>query len=283
MTSISALARTTVANATPAPAEGDAPLSSTTPDLPKRAPLLPIASTMAWAGGIGLGIGALLLRSKGAGWGAAALAGGAWKGAALGAGLGASLLVADRATGGAVKRQLDLISLDRKAQLWFVVSHPTKPWLAKLGLGVADAARGNQEALYGKAEPLDGPQDAFRHTYAAALFSLRAMREHGVAPDEAHALAIGAGAAHEADGQDNNDEFSRAMDTFNNELGTQLAGDGKARPGESRDAAGFVTEHALRQRVLDALAAGKVQLVDRSGATPTVRWSSDADLPAARR
>ncbi|MCW2926810.1 MAG: hypothetical protein JWM86_778 [Thermoleophilia bacterium] len=289
MTDISPIRLTPSPTPGPAPAPNrsgasvDARLASTTPDLPRKAPLLPIAGTLGWAAGIGLGAGALLLRSTGAGWGAAALASGAWKGGALGAGLGASLLVADHLSGGAVKRQLDLIALDRKAQLWFVVSHPTKPWLASLGLGVADAARSSQERLYGPREPLDGPQDAFRHTFAAALFSLRAMREHGTAPTEAHELAIAAGEAHERDGQDNNDSFSRAMDTANNHLGTELVGDGRARPGEDADAAGFVTEHALRERVLAAIAGGQVQLVDRSAATPTVRSSTVADLPPVQR
>jgi hypothetical protein len=257
----------------------DRSLSSTTPDVPKKTTFLGVGGTLGWGLGLGAGIGALLLRSKGAGWGLGALAGGAWKGAAVGAGMGAALIGIDRATGGAVKQQLDLVSLDRRAQAWFVLKHPNKPWLLQTGLGVAHDARTAQEHLYGKAEPLDGPQDAFRHTYAAALMSLRAMRDHGETPDSAHALAIEAGAAHEADGQDNNDDFSRNMDTFNNHAGTVVAGDGKAQPGEHADQDGFVTEHDLRERVLGAIATGQVQLVDRTGATPAARVSTLADLP----
>jgi hypothetical protein len=169
--------------------------------------------------------------------------------------------------------------LDRRAQAWFVISHPTKPWLFSTGMGVANDARGAQESLYGRREPLDGPQDAFRHAFAAALFSLRAMRDHGVGEDEAHQLAIDAGAAHEADGQDNNDDFSRDMDTANNLTGTNIVGDGRALPGEDADANGFLTEHALQQRVLASMLEGELQLVDRSGAIPATRASNFYDLP----
>jgi hypothetical protein len=257
----------------------DTSLSSTTPDVPKRTQFLPPAHTMGWSLGIGLAAGALLLRAPGAGLGLGALASGAWKGGVLGAGLGASLIGLDHVTGGAVKQQLDLVSLDRRAQIGFVLRHPTKPWLLGMGLGVARDARAAQEHYYGPREPLDGPQDAFRHTYAAALFSLRAMRGHGLDPATAHQLAIQAGAAHEADGQDNNDAYSSAMDTANNLTGTQVVGDGRARAGEAADANGFVTEAALRERVLSAIASGTVQVVDRTGSVPSPRPTTIDDLP----
>lgn len=257
----------------------DATLSSTTPDVPRRQALLSIPGTLGWAAGIGTGLGALLLRSKGAGFTLGALGSGAWKGAAVGAGIGAALIGLDRLTDGQVKRQLDLVSLDRRAQIGFVLANPTKPWIAKLGLGVANDARAAQEQLYGHREPLDGPQDAFRHAYAAALFSLRSMRDHGVEPTEAHRLAIAAGTAHEVDGQDNNDEFSRAMDHANNQAGIAIVGDGRATGDEAADARGFVTEAGLRRRVLDAMSAGTLELVDRSGSEPSARRSKSADLP----
>jgi hypothetical protein len=257
----------------------DDSLSSTTPDVPRRDRFLSIPSTIGWTSMLGAGLGVLLLRGSGAGWSLGALGTGAWKGAALGAGLGASLLGIDRITGGEVKGQLDKILLDRRAQAWFVISHPTKPWLFPLGMGVASDARGAQEALYGPREPLDGPQDAFRHAYAAALFSLRAMRDHDLRPAEAHQLAIDAGKAHEVDGQDNNDDFSRAMDKANNHTGTKIVADGRALPGEEADTNGFVTEHALQQRVLAAIVAGSLELVDRSGTFPTARASNSGDLP----
>lgn len=280
MTQVDRQLRMTRAEPVPTtPASVDESLSSTTPDVPKRDPFLSIPKTLLWAGGLGVGIGALLLRSKGAGWGVGALGTGAWKGAALGTGLGASLIGIDRFTGGAVKHQVDTILLDRRAQAWFVLTHPTRPWLAPMGLGVARDARAAQEALYGPREPLDGAQDAFRHAYAAALFSLRAMREHGVGAEKAHELAIEAGAAHEADGQDNNDEHSRAMDERNNTAGTIAVGDGRARPGEQADARGFVTERALRARILAAMAAGELTLVDRGADPVTSRPSTSLDLP----
>lgn len=263
----------------PAPDDVDRTLSSTAPDVKRTAPLLSIPGALGVGLAAGAGIGMLLLRGRGAGWGLTALGTGAWKGAAVGAGMGAALIGIDRVTDGQVKKQLDYVGLDRRAQILFVLRNPTRPWVAGMGLGVARDARAAQEGLYGMREPLDGPQDAFRHTFAAALFSLRSMRDHGQSPADAHRLAIGAGEAHEVDGQDNNDSFSRAMDTFNNHLGTELADDGRAAAGEAADASGFVTEHALRERVLRAIADGRVQLVDRSGDPPTMRSSGDADLP----
>lgn len=268
----------------PAGAKGssgvDGSLSSTTPDVPAGQQFLSIPKTVGWTGALGVGLGALLLRGRGAGWSVGALGTGAWKGAALGAGIGASLIGIDRLSGGELQKQQKKIFLDRRAQIGFVLQHPTKPWLLPMGLGVAKEARRAQESFYGRREPLDGPQDGFRHAYAAGLFSLRAMRDHGVPADEAHSLAIDAGAAHEADGQDNNDEFSRQMDIANNLTGTRLMGDGRALPGEDADANGFVTERALRQRVLLGMAAGTIQLVDRSGAEPTLRTSNSGDLPS---
>jgi len=259
----------------------DDTLSSTTPDVPARRPLLSIPGALGWGAGIGAGLGALLLRPSGAGWALGSLGTGAWKGAAIGAGIGAALIGLDRITGGEVKQQLDYVSLDRRAQIWFVVTNPTRPWIAHMGLGVAEDARAAQVALFGRPDPLDGPQDAFRHAYAAALFSLRAMRDHGEDPAKAHDLAIRAGAAHEADGQDNNDDLSRGMDTANNSTGTQLVGDGRAARGEAADAAGFVTERALADRVLAALGSGQLQLVDRDATPPGPRASTAADLPRA--
>jgi hypothetical protein len=272
---------TSIARALPTAATGTS-LSSTTPDTPERSRFLSVPGTLAWGTGLGVAAGMLLMRSRGAGWSLAALGTGALRGAALGAGLGASLVGLDRVTGGEVKQQLDYVLLDRRAQVLFVLRHPTKPWLASTGLGVARDARAAQEALYGMAEPTDGPQDAFRHTWAAALLALRAMRDHGVPSGEAQQLAIEAGEAHEVDGQDNNDALSRAMDEHNNAAGAALAGDGRARPGEQADSRGFVTEHALRERVLDAIADGDVELVDRTADPARARESSAADLPPRR-
>jgi hypothetical protein len=282
MSSIDGIGRAQHAGANAAPngsSGSDDALSSTTPDVPAGKRFLSIPSTLGWTAALGAGLGIVLLRGKGAGWGLGALGSGAWKGAAVGAGIGASLIGIDHLTGGEVNRQKKKIFLDRSAEAWFVLSHPTKPWLFSMGMGVANDARGAQESLYGPREPLDGPQDAFRHTYAAALFSLRALRDHGVGEDEAHELAIAAGAAHEADGQDNNDDFSREMDTANNLTGTHVVGDGRALPGEDADANGFLTEHALQQRVLLAMATGAVELVDRTGSEPSFRASGSGDLP----
>ena len=260
----------------------DEQLSSTTPDVPARRPMLSIPGALGWGAGLGVLAGALLLRGSGAGWSLGALASGSWKGALVGAGIGGALIGIDRATGGEVKHQLDYVALDRRAQIGFVLRHPLKPWLAGMGLGVARDARAAQEQLYGRAEPLDGPQDAFRHAYAAALFTLRAERDHGQDPETAKALAIAAGEAHEVDGQDNNDDLSREMDRANNETGASIAGDGRARAGEPADDAGFVTEQALRQRVLDAMREGRLQLVDRTATPPGPRDSTRADLPRRR-
>ena len=80
------------------------------------------------------------------------------------------------------------------------------------------------------------------------------------------------------DGQDDNDQWSRAMDVANNSTGTQIAGDGRAAAGEAADSQGFVTEQQLRQRVLDALAYGRLQVVDRSATPPAARATTTQDL-----
>lgn len=253
--------------------------SSTTRDTPSGPTFLSLPKTLAFSGGIGIALGALLLRSPGAGWSLGALGSGAWKGAALGASLGGLAVGADRITDGEMNRQLDLIALDRRAQLWFALSNLTKPWLAGMGLGVMDDARAAQRQLYGGREPLDGPHDAFRHAYASALFVLRAMRDHGVPRAEAAKLAIEAGEANEVDGQDNNDEHSRSMDFANNLAGIEVVGDGRARAGEAADPDGFVTEAALRARIVDALAGGRLQVVVRTGSEPSARPTVPRDLP----
>lgn len=256
--------------------------SSTPPDTPPHRHGLPLLQTLAWSGGLGAAGGALLLRTGAGGWAPRVIGAGVLRGGALGVGVGAALLGIDRATHGEVQRQLGKLTLDRRAQAWFVISNPGRPWIGPTGIRVATAARTAQESLYGRAEPLDGPQDAFRHAFAAALLSLRAMRDHGQSTADAHRLAIDAGEAHERDGQDNNDDFSREMDRSNNRSGTQLIGDGRARSDEPADAAGYVTELALRERVLDAIGGGRLQLVDRGGSTPVARPSGVDDLPRQR-
>lgn len=262
-----------------APADLDESLSSTTPDVSRRTDRLTPLGALGWGIGLGVGAGVLLLRPSGAGWGVGALATGAWKGALVGAGAGAALLGLDAVTGGEVKRQFDFLSLDRRAQILFVLRNATNPWVAPTGLAVARDAKVAQDQLYGTWDPKDGPQDAFRHAYAAGLFSLRAMRDHAESPETAHRIAIGAGDAHEVDGQDNNDDFSRAMDTANNRAGITIVGDGRARAGEQADPSGFVTERALRMRVLEALAAGDLRVVERSGDAPRERATNPHDLP----
>ena len=257
----------------------DETLSSTTPDVPRKAKTLSPLGSLGWGLGLGAGVGALLLRSTGAGWGLGALGSGAWKGALIGAGMGAALLGLDKLTGGQVKQQLDYVSLDRRAQIMFVLRNPTNPWIAGTGIGVAKDAQSMQDSLYGRWDPMDGPQDAFRHSFAAGLFSLRAMRDHGEGVENAHRLAIDAGEAHEVDGQDNNDEHSRAMDTANNLTGTQIVGDGRALPGEDADADGFLTDHGLRDRVLRALQGGQLQVIDRTGTGPVTRSTLPTDMP----
>lgn len=243
------------------------------------APRLSLPHVM--AGGIAAGatLGALALRTGGAGWSLPAFGTGAWKGAALGAAIAGALLGLDALTDGAVKNQLDLVTLDRRAQLLLVLRNPTKPWLAPMSIDVARDARAAQHRVFGAAERLDGPQDAFRHAYAAALLSLRAMREHDVSSSDAHALAIDAGNAHERDGQDNNDEHSRSMDVTNNEAVVTIVGDGRARAGEAHDGHGFLTDQALRERVLGAIGRGELTVVDRTGAEPTARPTTATDLP----
>src|SRR5687768_7506065 len=104
----------------------DDPHDTAKPDTPRPRPTLPMPSTLAWGTGFGAGLGALLLRSRGAGWSLGAIASGAWKGAAVGAGLGATLVGIDRLTDGKVRKQVDFV-LDRRAQILFVLSNPTRP------------------------------------------------------------------------------------------------------------------------------------------------------------
>jgi len=251
-------------------------LASVAPDVPVAAPRI------SWTGAVGrgatLGAAAGLLVLRPSGWELTSLGTGAWKGAAIGVGVAAVLAGVDHLTGGAVKRQLDLVSLDRRHQILFVLKHPLRPWLTGMGLGVADAANAVQRRYFGAHDPMDGAPDALRHGYAAALFTLRAMRDHGESSGDAASLAIEAGDAHEADGQDNNDSYSHEMDAYNNRVGARLAGDGKPRAGEAADDAGWITERALADRVLDAIGAGEIQVVDRDATGAHPRLTTSADL-----
>ena len=255
-----------------APRGLDATLSSTTPDVGAHAPFLATGRTLATTTLAGAAAGVLLRATRFPGVGGGAL---------LGAAAGVAVLGIDRLAGGSVKRLVDAATLDRRHELAFVLANPTKPWLATFGLHVARDARDAQLGLFGTREPKDGPQDAFRHSYAAALFTLRAMRDHGLSAPESATLALAAGEAHEQDGQDNNDSYSRSMDEANNAAGTMIVGDGRARAGEEADARGFITEAALRDRILAAMAAGSLTMVDRPrGTTPYARPSVPADVPA---
>lgn len=257
----------------------DQRLSSTTPDVARQPERLSWLNTLTVSTSIGATLGVATLRGKGAPWTLRSMSFGALKGAATSFGIGASIIALDHLTSGEVKRQLSYISLDRRSQMWFVIKNARYPWIGPMGLKVASDARAAQERLYGRSEPLDGPQDAFRHAYAAALFTLRAMRDHNLSQANAAKLALEIGEAHERDGQDNNDELSRNMDYFNNASGAKIVADGRARDYEQKDERGFLTEEALAARVLDAMRQGNLQLVERTKTPANHRYSNESDLP----
>lgn len=148
-------------------------------------------------------------------------------------------------------------------QGWFVVSNLHRPWLAEVGYGVLDDAKAAERGRYGASDHLDDDADAFRHAYAAALMTVRAMRDHGATQAEAARLVTGLGDAHERDGVDNGAHASE-MDRHNNRVGVELVGDG-------RQGAGWVTEAQVEQLVVDALEAGRLQRLadDGSGLVAT--------------
>lgn len=220
---------------------------------------------------VGTAIGALGMRPS-AFSGAAELVRGMRTGALVGAGLGALALIADRVSGGEVHRQLNSAFQDRRAQGWFVLKHLNHPWLASTTLQAASDARAQQHAIFGSAQPLDGPHDAFRHAYAGALLSLRLQRDRGMSAEQAADLTREAGDAHEQDGQDNSPEAG-AMDRFNNAVGIKIASTAHAAGGS------WVSEQDLINQVVNAMATGRLQVVDHVGDTATPRATTQHDLP----
>ena len=69
----------------------------------------------------------------------------------------------DRLTDGQVKKQLDYVSLDRRAQIMFVLRNPTNPWIAGTGIGVARDA-----------------QDLYRNLSGVSFFSYAGVTARGM-------------------------------------------------------------------------------------------------------
>lgn len=143
-------------------------------------------------------------------------------------------------------------------QAMFLVRNLDHPWLAAQGEGVLRAARQAEARRYGPGDHLDDDADAFRHTYAAALMTLRSMRDHDVGAADAQQLTVELGDAHEQDGPDpleqdragHDNAAASDMDRRNNRAGAALVGDGHASTGD------WLTEGELRARVATAVDGG---------------------------
>lgn len=152
-------------------------------------------------------------------------------------------------------------------QTWFVVSHPNRPWLYSMGYEILNDSHAAERRNFGKADAIDNEGDAFRHAYAAALMTLRAMRDHGVSQSKAAALSHEAGVAHESDGADNPaGKLSSRMDLYNNQVGIKLVGSGRV------DGI-WLSEQELERKVLDALENGKLREIDPDQKRLTVAQS----------
>lgn len=149
-------------------------------------------------------------------------------------------------------------------QTLFVIRHASKPWISGLARSVLDASHGAELSRFGSNGNVDGQGDAYRHAYAAALFTLRSMRDHGMSAPTAIHLTVSAGDAHERDGADNPaGKRSAEMDMLNNELGAKLVGTGQS-------GITWISESELETRVWDHLIGGSFRYLDADGQlTPT--------------
>lgn len=185
-------------------------------------------------------------------------------GLATGAAAGVGLLVLDRLSGGTVNSTRKRFSLEEAGA---VLGNWRDPWLGIEAWNVRGRAINRSSQLYGVDG--EGPGNAFRHAYAAALLTLRAMRDHGESRSNAAALTRDVGTAHEDRDSTDPDNALRRMDLHNNEAGIDLVGDGHVVQGGR-----WLRDEELVGRVQQAIAGGKL-LVQRDDGTLRATRKSD--------
>lgn len=151
----------------------------------------------------------------------------------------------------------------------FFLRNPTKPWLLPFSVETINHANSTTGSAFSKLG-LDDGSDAFRHAYTAAQFVQRLTTERGIGRDAAMRLTRAAGIAHEDDTRGEWLPARREMDTHNNEVGMTFAP--VDAPGRA------AADTLLRQRVLDALGGGELQVFDEHY---SLRESGPEDMPGA--
>lgn len=186
-------------------------------------------------------------------------------GAVAGALVGASLLLdgVDRTR----ERIHDLLAGPAKvwrsrSQAWLVIRNLDKPWLVGLARDVQRAAEAHELARFGSRHRPDDDADATRHAFASALLALRLQRDHGMEREEAEALALDAGRAHETDGRTNTD-LAHRMDLANNASGIALLGDARTADGA------YIDEVEVARRIDLACTTGQLVRIDGDRLVPT--------------
>ena len=193
----------------------------------------------------------------------------------LGLTAGAGLVLADQRSDGGVTRAVPPLSMFTRNQLYVLARHPLHPMLGVAALRAAsEAVRARGEA-YGKSTIPDAGDDAFRHAYGSALLATRLMRS-GTRNTTAARMTLEIGMAHEDDATRDPANLPRRMDLHNDEIGVELAGNGRDSFGHWLDGA------QLQARVYAAMASGQLNVIEH-GANDALRESTSADLPLGAR
>lgn len=152
----------------------------------------------------------------------------------------------------------------------FFLRNVTKPWLAPTSYRSATDSISRTKSIFGGSRESDG-SDAFRHTFASALMTMR-IRERGVDATTASQLVTQLGEAHERDTPHRDDPLTKLesqMDLHNNAVGISLvpiASDRHQLP----------SPEYLTSAVLQATKAGKLIVFEGKD---TLRASGPGDLP----
>jgi hypothetical protein len=163
-------------------------------------------------------------------------------------------------------------STDRHQFAFVARNVVSAPWLYPTARRVRHDAEREQVAVYHTPVAIDDAGDAYRHAWASAALVVRIVEQRGWSIDDATDLARRAGEAHERDGADNPaGRASAEMDLANNEVGFGIARDLLAVHPSGVPAA------ALRASVLDAIAGGRLVVLEVGSSRATTR----ADLPTA--
>jgi hypothetical protein len=157
------------------------------------------------------------------------------------------------------------------------VTHPK--WLKVSWDAQHDAIRSEHELFQGgtKKNGYDNGSDAYRHAYGDALMAYRLITVGGASIEQSIKLVAKEGIAHEADSKLTglHNQYSSAMDMFNNAVGTDIgvrAAASGLQPGPDADS-------TISAQVIDAIRDGKLVVLDSTTTPPRPSRASDLALP----